>query len=109
MSSKVPFAWSRPVRTQPIGRRGPLSNQFADFGAEISGRFNPLRFHDRNALVLGLAYGLPRPRYQWRFKGQEIVGATEATFTLANASSADAGDYAVEVSNGLTNLLTPPA
>jgi len=31
-----------------------LSNQFADFGAEISGRFNPLRFHDRNALVLGL-------------------------------------------------------
>jgi hypothetical protein len=55
------------------------------------------------------AFGLPRPRYQWHFNGQPIPGATGSSFIIANAGSADAGEYTVEVSNGLTNLHTAPA
>jgi hypothetical protein len=55
------------------------------------------------------AVGLPRPHYQWLFNGQPVSGATGPTLAIANVGSEDAGQYSVEVSNGLTNLLTPPA
>lgn len=37
--------------------------------------------------------------YQWRKDGQNIPGATEASFTLASVTPTDAGAYTVEVSN----------
>lgn len=37
--------------------------------------------------------------YQWRKDGTALSGATSATFTLAAAQPADAGDYTVVVSN----------
>jgi hypothetical protein len=42
--------------------------------------------------------------YQWRFNGQSITGATNATLTVTGASTSDAGAYSVIVSNwvGLT-------
>ena len=37
--------------------------------------------------------------YQWKFNGADIAGATGPTYTIASARLADAGDYAVVVSN----------
>ena len=37
--------------------------------------------------------------YQWRFNGVNIVGATNATYTVNNAQAGNAGNYSVVVSN----------
>ncbi|HWH70607.1 MAG TPA: hypothetical protein VNT26_14560, partial [Candidatus Sulfotelmatobacter sp.] len=52
-----------------------------------------------------LANGTPTLAYQWRFNGRDIPGATSNTFTLPVPVRADAGLYAVRVSNpyGTTN------
>src|SRR6185295_17638931 len=39
--------------------------------------------------------------YQWRFRDQNLAGATNATLVLTNVGSADVGDYSVVVANGL--------
>ena len=43
--------------------------------------------------------------YQWAFNGANILGATESTYTISNVQYADAGTYAVSVTNsyGSTN------
>ncbi len=38
--------------------------------------------------------------YQWSFNGTPIPGATSATYSISNASSANAGNYTVAVTNG---------
>lgn len=37
--------------------------------------------------------------YQWKRNGEDIAGATGATYTVTNAGAADAGTYTVVVSN----------
>ncbi len=63
-----------------------------------------------------LASGTPPLTYQWSHAGTAIAGATNATLTLTNLQSSDAGSYVVTVSNvvGPTpsvattlNVLTP--
>lgn len=65
-----------------------------------------------------LASGTPPLTYQWSHAGTAIVGATNATLTLTNLQSSDAGSYVVTVANvvGPTpsvattlNVLTPAA
>jgi hypothetical protein len=55
------------------------------------------------------AVGLPRPRYQWLFEGIPISGATQPSLTLSNIDSAIAGTYFVQVSNGISNLVSSNA
>jgi uncharacterized delta-60 repeat protein len=43
--------------------------------------------------------GLLPLSYQWFRNGEPIVGATSATFTLADATLTDAGDYTVVITN----------
>lgn len=50
------------------------------------------------------ACGMPRPNYRWFFNDAVIPGATGASLTITNAHPADAGQYQVEVNNGLTVL-----
>jgi hypothetical protein len=79
----------------------------------------PLRFEQVPASVeldggmpvtlTALAFGLPRPHYQWLFNGQEIPGETATNFSIANVSAADAGQYSVKVTNGITNVITGTA
>jgi len=45
------------------------------------------------------AGGLSPLSYQWRLGGADIQGATNATFTLTNVQSGNAGVYSVAVSN----------
>jgi len=45
------------------------------------------------------ATGFPAFTFQWRKNGVAIVGATDASYTLAQAVAADAGDYDVVITN----------
>ncbi len=48
-----------------------------------------------NATFTASASGTPAPTYQWQFNGANIAGATDSTFTVTNAQSADQGNYSV--------------
>lgn len=47
--------------------------------------------------------------YQWRFNGADIVGATSSSYTLANITSALAGNYSVLLSNSVGSTLSSDA
>jgi hypothetical protein len=47
--------------------------------------------------------------YQWQFQGTNLPGATNASLTVLNVSSADAGSYRVEVRNEVGAVLSQPA
>ncbi len=55
------------------------------------------------------ARGLPKPRYQWRRNGLPIAGATDSTLTLPNVVASDAGNFTVELNNGLETLISDSA
>ena len=46
-----------------------------------------------------VATGSPPPTFQWRKDGAALLGATDATLSLANVQPADAGAYSVLVTN----------
>ncbi len=50
------------------------------------------------------ASGVPTPTYQWRFNGAPIAGATDTTFGIFFAQSANAGQYSVVVTNALGSV-----
>jgi hypothetical protein len=52
-----------------------------------------------NAMFSVTATGLPVPAYQWIFNAVAIGGATNATFTVTNIQSGNAGNYSVVVTN----------
>ncbi|MHC1762959.1 MAG: immunoglobulin domain-containing protein [Verrucomicrobiia bacterium] len=45
--------------------------------------------------------GFPEPTFQWRFNGQNIAGATAATYSIASATAQNVGEYDVVVTNPL--------
>jgi hypothetical protein len=51
----------------------------------------------------------PLPSYQWQHDGVDLPGATEATLTLANVFTNDAGAYKVVVSNEHGRVTSQPA
>jgi hypothetical protein len=53
--------------------------------------------------------GLGPLRYQWRFNGENLAGATNSTLTLTNVQPAQAGAYAVVVLNPATSLTSESA
>jgi hypothetical protein len=77
-------------------------------------------FEGGNALFMVQAVGTPPLLYQWQKGDTDIVNATNATLTLTNVTTSQAGAYRVIVSNsaGFTNstdailtvtIPTPPA
>jgi len=64
----------------------------------------------------GLAYtlrsaatGFPNPTYQWRRNGNNIQGATAATYDILSATADDTGTYDVVVSNVMGSVTSNPA
>lgn len=55
------------------------------------------------------ASAIPAPTYQWRFKGADIAGATNATYSIAAAQAANAGEYTVVVTNSLGSATSAAA
>jgi hypothetical protein len=53
----------------------------------------------QNGTLSVLASGSPPLSFQWQKNGTNILGATNATYTISSAQAADAGTYAVVVSN----------
>ncbi len=47
--------------------------------------------------------------FQWKLDGKPVVGATDATYTIAAVGSADSGDYTVVASNGGGSVTSRPA
>jgi hypothetical protein len=47
--------------------------------------------------------------YQWNFKGANIVGATNATLTVTNVQSSQAGNYAVSITNAYGSTVSSNA
>ena len=46
-------------------------------------------------------------RYQWRINGANIPGATNRTYTVEQATTADGGAYAVVVANAISAVTSP--
>jgi endonuclease/exonuclease/phosphatase family metal-dependent hydrolase len=55
------------------------------------------------------ASGTPQLNYQWLFNGTNISGATTNPFSIANAQSANAGNYSVIVTNNSGSVTSAPA
>src|SRR6185436_7105091 len=52
-----------------------------------------------DAIFTVVAIGVPAPTYQWQFNGANLPGATNASLTVANVATNNAGNYRVVVSN----------
>lgn len=59
-----------------------------------------------NAVFSVAATGTAPLAYQWLFNTAALSAATNATLTLSNVSTNQAGSYQVRVSNALTNVLS---
>jgi GH25 family lysozyme M1 (1,4-beta-N-acetylmuramidase) len=59
------------------------------------------RYGDRGGTIkLSTTAGGATPlRYQWRFNGTNVAGATNSSYTLANLQTTNAGNYLVVVTN----------
>ncbi len=55
------------------------------------------------------ATGIPGPTYQWRFKGTDIAGATEASYTIPSVTAANVGSYDVVVRNSMGTVTSSAA
>src|SRR5262249_24470126 len=53
--------------------------------------------------------GTPPLRYQWRFNGASIIGATNSSLLLTNVQFALAGNYSVVVSNAAGGIVSSNA
>jgi hypothetical protein len=61
-----------------------------------------------NVVFTVTAIGTDPVRYQWRFNGVDIPGATNSSLPLANAQADDDGDYSVRVSDASGSILSAP-
>jgi hypothetical protein len=61
-----------------------------------------------NATFSVTAIGSTNFGYQWKFNGVNIADATNASYTVANASSANVGNYTVVVSNVVATVTSAP-
>jgi hypothetical protein len=69
---------------------------------------NPVTALTGGTVTLAFGYaGTPAPAFQWFKDGTAISGATSASLVLANLSFADAGAYAIKLTNSLGEVTSP--
>jgi len=95
------------VETDDVGspgiNQGPVPLAIAQDPASLS--VNP----GDNAPFTVAVRGIPRPRFQWRFNGANISGATLTSFTVTNVQTSKTGLYSVVVFNGFQTLTSAVA
>lgn len=55
------------------------------------------------------AAGTPPLKYQWKFNGANITGATNTSYTITSAQSINTGIYTIVVTNAFGSATNPPA
>jgi hypothetical protein len=85
---------SKSISARPV-IWGALTNRFTLTGKKVS-------FSTK-------ATGQAPLKYQWQHNGVNIAGATTATLTLKSATTKDAGNYTVKVSNVAGSTVSSPA
>ena len=55
------------------------------------------------------AGGTPPPSYQWRFNGNNILGAVSSAYAITNAQTTNTGTYDVIIANNYGSVTSPPA
>jgi Immunoglobulin domain len=55
------------------------------------------------------AGGAPPLKYDWRFNGASIVGATTSSYSRINVQSGDVGNYDVVITNSIGSVTSAPA
>jgi hypothetical protein len=119
-SSRPLLGWRTTLAARTARKRRRFDHpQVAGVGQRLCGRFKQSHHSQRNggietpALLLTLsqrtrrlrrlftvvAAGSPPLHYQWRFNGQNILGATTSELNLANIQKQNQGSYTVAVSN----------
>jgi len=73
----------------------PLENQYADGGMDVT--------------LTIRACGLPRPLYRWFHAGTNLPGETAPDLVIKGVTPVQAGEYYVQLSNGLELITTTPA
>ncbi|MEO6995371.1 MAG: immunoglobulin domain-containing protein [Lacunisphaera sp.] len=61
------------------------------------------------AIFSVVATGTPAPTYQWQKNGQDIMGATDSSYTISPASAGDAGSYSVTATNSAGSIVSQAA
>jgi len=62
-----------------------------------------------NVTFTASANGLPAATYQWRFNGTNILGATNANYTLAFVGTTNTGNYSVSATNFMGGITSTNA
>src|SRR5207237_5978965 len=66
-------------------------------------------FPTNSASFSVLAYSSNPLRYQWRFKGTDISGATNASFTIQNVKPSDDGLYTAAITDPVGTVVSDAA
>ncbi len=75
----------------------------------ISGQPQSLSITNGGSASFSVAINATSPRYQWRFNGANLFGATNATLNIATAQPANGGSYTVVITNEVGQATSLPA
>jgi len=66
--------------------------------AFVSQPAGQIAYLSNSTLFSVAAMGNPRPQYQWRFNGTNIIGATNVSLSINNVTASNTGPYTVVAS-----------
>ena len=112
--SGAQLADTGPYRVTVTNSQGSITSAAATVtvqqGPVISGQPAGGSINPGGAITLSVtATGTPAPTYQWKRNGATIDGATSASYAIASATGADAGNYTVVVTNVVGSVTSSTA
>ncbi len=104
----------RVVATNAVGSTAstPVTVSVSDLDVAPSITTQPASLNvtsGNDAVFAVVAYGTEALSYQWRFNGTNIAGANSPVLRLTGVTSANAGNYAVTVTNNAGNAASNTA
>jgi len=89
--------------------RYPASILQPPANVQVRIRPDPAAVPNTNATFGVLAYSTTPLRYQWRFNGTDIPGATSSVLVITNVQITNGGNYTCAVTDDLGTTVTAPA